>query len=207
MPAKKDPRVDQYIQDCEPFARPILKHLRKIILGACPEGEETLKWGMPHLMYRGSIVCGFSGFKQHCALGFWDGRDVVGGEKTEGAGHFGKITRIADLPSQKSLAGFVAKAMKLIEARSGGKGKAAPGPRRTPKHEKGPVRAPSDLMRALRGSRKALAHYEAFSPSYKREYVEWIVEAKTEQTRERRIEQAVEWVAEGKSRNWKYRAR
>ena len=125
MPAKKDPRVDQYIQHCEPFARPILKHLRKIILGACPKGEETMKWSMPHLMYRGSILCGFSGFKEHCALGFWDGRDVVGGERTEGAGHFGKIRSIEDLPSPKTLAGFVRKGMKLIDGRSAGKKKPA----------------------------------------------------------------------------------
>lgn len=207
MPAKKDPRVDQYIADCEPFARPILKHLRKTILGACPEGEETLKWGMPHLMYRGSIVCGFSGFKQHCALGFWDGREVVGGERTEGAGHFGKITSTQDLPSAQTLAGFVRKAMKLIEARGPGKKKASAkaAPKRTPKREKGPLRTPPDLMRALKANKKALATFQGFSPSGKREYVDWITDAKTEETRERRLEQAVDWMAEGKSRNWKYK--
>jgi hypothetical protein len=140
MPAKKDPRVDQYIQDCEPFARPILKHLRKIILGACPQGVETLKWNVPHLTYRDSLVCGISGFKQHCALGFWDGRDVVGGERTEGAGHFGKITSIKDLPSPKTLAGFVRKAMKLIDERSESKKKKPaarrPAAKRAPKRKK-----------------------------------------------------------------------
>lgn len=207
MPAKKDRRVDKYIQDCEPFARPILTHLRKNILQACPEGEETLKWGMPHLIYRGSILCGFAGFKQHCALGFWQGREVVGGEKTEGAGHFGKITSLKDLPSPKALAGFVRKGMKLIEARGAGKKKASAraAPKRIPKRQSGLLRTPPDLMRALRASKKALATFEAFSSSCKREYVEWIIDAKTEETRDRRVEQAVDWMSEGKKRNWKYR--
>lgn len=210
MPAKtarKDPRVDRYIRGCEPFAQPILKYLRKTLFGACPEGEETLKWGMPHLIYRGSIVCGISGFKQHCALGFWDGRDVVGGERTEGAGHFGKITRIEDLPSAKTLVGFVRKAMKMIDERGAGKKKPASkaGSKRPAPRAKAPLRTPPDLMRALKGSPKAFATYQAFSPSCKREYVEWITDAKTEETRERRLEQAVDWMAEGKTRNWKYR--
>jgi uncharacterized protein YdeI (YjbR/CyaY-like superfamily) len=194
---KRDPRVDAYIAKSAPFAQPILKHLREIVHGACPDVEETIKWSMPFFDYRGSL-CHFAAFKQHCALGFWKGKLLFGGDplSEDAMGQFGRITSIKDLPPKKVLAAYVKAAAKLNE--SGVKvAKAKTATKAAPK-------APEDLLAALKKNKKALATYEAFSPSCKRESVDWITEAKRAETRAKRLVDAVAWMAEGKQRNWKY---
>lgn len=195
----RDPRIDAYIAKSADFARPILEHLRVVIHEGCPDAEEAIKWGMPSFLYRGRILCGIAAFKQHCALGFWGGRGLVGNEARhdDAMGQFGRITSLADLPSKKALIGHVKHAMRLGDERAA----APPVPRKPPKPAPD---TPDDLAAAFKKNRKAAATYAAFSPSCKREYVEWIVEAKREETRAKRIAQAVEWMAEGKQRNWKY---
>jgi len=193
---KKDPRVDAYIEEAEVFARPILRHLRTLVHAACPDVEETMKWSFPHFDYRG-IMCSMASFKAHCAFGFWKAALVLGDKAADGAmGHLGRITSIDDLPSEKVLTGYVKTAARLNEE----------GVRveRTARRPKPPVEAPADLLRALEKNKKAHAAFEAFPPSHKRDYVEWIVEAKGEDTRRRRLETAVAWMASGKPRNWKY---
>lgn len=196
---KRDPRVDAYIAKSAEFAQPILGYLREVIHEGCPETEETIKWGMPSFLYRGRILCGIAGFKQHCALGFWDGRGLIGndGKRDEAMGQFGRIESLEDLPAKKTLIGFVKQAMKLGEERAA----APPRPRKPPKPA---LATPDDLAAALKKNKKALATFNAFSPSCKREYIEWITEAKRAETRASRLAQAVEWMAEGKQRNWKY---
>ncbi len=197
----RDPRVDAYIARSPEFARPILTHLRDIVHTACPEVEETLKWNAPHFMYHG-MLAGMSAFKAHCAFGFWRGSLVTGGDggiETQAMGQFGRITSLRDLPPKREIAGYVKKAMQLNEA--GVKAK----PRKHPPRPDLPV--PAELTAALRKHPKARATFEAFSPSHRREYVEWIAEAKTDETRKRRLASALEWMSEGKSRNWKYMAR
>ena len=194
---KRDPRVDAYIEKSAAFARPILKHLRKVVHAACPEAEETMKWSFPHFDYRGEMMCSMASFKGHCAFGFWKGSLVLGDKAMDGTmGHLGRITAIEDLPAEKTLISYVKKAAKLND--EGVKAE------RSPRRAKSPVEVPEDLTKALKRNKKALTAFEAFPPSHKREYVEWIVEAKGEDTRKRRLESAVEWIAEGKSRNWKY---
>ena len=196
---KRDPRVDAYIAKSADFAKPILTHLRETIHAGCPEVEEAIKWGMPAFIYHGRMICGTAAFKQHCALGFRDERGVIGTEekRKEAMGQFGRITSLKDLPAKKVLIGLIKYAMKASDERAA----ALPTPRKPPK----PAPAtPDDLAAALRKNRQAAATYAAFSPSCKREYVEWITEAKREETRANRIVQAVEWMAEGKQRNWKY---
>ncbi len=197
----RDPRVDAYIARSPEFARPILTHLRDIVHTACPEVEETLKWSAPHFMYHG-MLAGMSAFKAHCAFGFWRGSLVTGGDggiETQAMGQFGRITSLRDLPPKREIAGYVKKAMQLNEA--GVKAK----PRKHPPRPDLPV--PAELTAALRRHPKARATFEAFSPSHRREYVEWIAEAKTDETRKRRLASALEWMSEGKSRNWKYMSR
>jgi uncharacterized protein YdeI (YjbR/CyaY-like superfamily) len=197
----RDPRVDAYIARSAEFARPILSHLREIVHSACPDVEETLKWNAPHFMYRG-MLAGMSAFKAHCAFGFWKGSLVTGGDgglEAQAMGQFGRITSLDDLPPKRVIAGFVKQAMKLNE-----EGVKIPKRRKTPKPD--PV-MPTELAEALRKNPKARATFEAFSPSHRREYVEWITEAKGEDTRQRRLANAIEWMAEGKARNWKYMAR
>lgn len=196
---KKDPRIDKYISTSADFARPILTHLRKLVHHACPEVEEDLKWGMPHFMYKG-MLCSMAAFKNHCAFGFWKEAlifDKHGEKNSAGAGQFGRITAASDLPSDKILLGYVRKAAKLNEA-------GIKSPVKSRKTEKKELEIPEDLAQALRKNRKAAKVFEEFSFSNKREYVEWLIEAKSEETRLRRLGTAIEWMSEGKVRNWKY---
>jgi uncharacterized protein YdeI (YjbR/CyaY-like superfamily) len=193
---KKDPRVDAYIEKAAPFARPILKRLRKYVHENCPECAETLKWSMPYFEYKGRMLCGMSAFKAHCAFGFWHPLMRPSDKSPEGMGQFGRIASVADLPSEGEFAQLVQRAMKLAD-----EGVKAP-PR--PKKERAPIVVPPELGAALAKNKRAHAAFQGFSYSHRKEYVEWIAEAKREETRKARIAQAVEWMAEGKSRHWKY---
>lgn len=199
--AHHDPRIDAYIAKSADFAKPILQRLRDIVHEACPDVEETVKWGMPSFLYAGGILCGMAAFKQHVSFGFWKHALVMDNAERDGMGSFGKITKPSDLPSKRELIALIRKAMRLNE-----QGAKAPAARRaaTPKP---PQQPPGELLDALKKNRKASAAFAAFSPSQQREYTEWISEAKREETRQRRLEQAIEWIAEGKPRHWKYMTR
>jgi len=193
--SKRDPRIDAYIAKQADWAQPIFKHLRTVIHEGCPEIEETLKWSSPSFMYHG-ILCGFAGFKAHAMFGFWK-HDLLFKTKLTGAGSFGRITSMDDLPPKREIIALIKKAMVLNE-----KGVKAP-----VKHDRPPkpaLRTPADFSVALKKNKKAAANYDAFSPSAKRDYVEWITDAKTDATRTKRLATAVEWIAEGKKRMWKY---
>ena len=193
-----DPRIDAYIAASSEFARPILAHLRAIVHAACPEVEETMKWSRPHFQYKG-MLCQISAFKEHCGMGFWKGALLFPDmDEKESMGHFGRITSLADLPSKKVIADYVKRAMKLNDD-----GVQAPA-RAAPKAAARAVEAPDYFVAALENNSAALANYQAGSPSFRREYVDWIVDAKAEATRLRRMAQAIEWLAQGKARNWKY---
>lgn len=184
----RDPRIDEYIDKAPPFAKPILTRIRKAVHAGCPQATETLKWRMPTFEYKG-ILCGMAAFKGHCVLGFWK----AGVMKTPVRDRFASID---DVPSDAALVKLVKEAAALNEA-----GVKVPRAKTTPKK---PLTAPSYMLAAIRKNRKAQAAYDAFSPSCKREYIEWITEAKTDATRNRRLATAVEWMAQGKVRNWKY---
>ena len=194
-----DPRIDDYIGNAAPFAQPILAHLRALVHEVCPDVEETIKWGMPTFMHAGGILCGMAAFKQHVSFGYWKHALVVGdGSAQEGMGSYGKMASLDDLPPKRTLAAHLKKAMKLNE-----QGAKAPMSRKaaTPKP---PPEPPADLLGALEKNKAARATYDGLPTGAKREYVDWITEAKREETRARRLAQAVEWMAEGKRRNWKY---
>ena len=190
-----DPRIDAYIAKSPEFARPILEYLREVVHEGCPDVEETMKWSMPHFTHHG-ILCGMAAFKKHCSFGFWKGSLVVEEKKKPGMGQLGAIESLADLPPRRKLVGYVKKAAKLNE--EGVPAKRAPG------RAKKPLPVPDDLAAALKRSRTARAAFEGFAPSHRREYIEWITEAKTEATREKRLVTTIEWLEAGKSRNWKY---
>lgn len=196
---KRDPRIDAYIAKSAAFAKPILKHLREVVHSACPDVEETTKWSSPHFDYKGEMMCSMAAFKEHCAFGFWKGALVMGKAgvaKGTSAGWVGRITSVSDLPSKTVLTAYIRKAMKLNDA--GIKVERTKGPAKKPR----PV--PPDLTRALKANTAAGATFDGFSPSARRDYVEWVVDAKTEETRARRLATAVEWMSEGKTRHWKY---
>jgi uncharacterized protein YdeI (YjbR/CyaY-like superfamily) len=200
--AKKDPRVDVCIANAADFAQPILKHIRKLIHAACPEVEETIKWRFPTFMYKG-MLCGMAAFKNHCTFGFWKhellfGRN--GSDKREdegGMGQFGRLTQLSDLPKDAVLLRYIKEAMRLNDH-----GVKVPS-RAKPKVKK-PLVVPAFFRGALNKNTKALAAFDSFSYSHKKEYLEWLTEAKTEETRSRRLATTLEWLAQGKSRNWKY---
>ena len=192
MPAR-DPRIDAYIARSAPFARPILKHLRAKVHEGCPDVVETIKWGSPHFEHHG-MLCGMAAFKEHCAFGFWN-RALEIPEKRDAMGQFGCIQSLADLPKDSVLVGYVREAARLNE-----RGKKI-GPIRKAKK---PLPVPKELVSALKKKAGATARFKALSPSRQREYCEWIVEAKRDVTREKRLKTAVDQIAEGKPLMWKY---
>jgi uncharacterized protein YdeI (YjbR/CyaY-like superfamily) len=197
--ATKDPRIDAYIAKSADFAKPILKHLRKVVHAGCPQVAETIKWSMPHFDYKG-VMCGMAAFKEHCAFGFWKADLILDRDKQaekSGMGSFGCIKSLKDLPGEKTLIGYVKKAAALNEA-----GIKAPGRTQPKKRETLPM--PDYFTAALKKNAKARKTFEGFSPSHRREYIQWITEAKREETRNERLATSIKWLAEGKARNWKY---
>jgi len=194
---RNDPRVDAYIAKAQPFARPILKHIRATVLSASPELEETFKWNHPAFMYHG-IVCIMAGFKQHVTLGFAKSKlllDANGVPADEAWGQFGRIAAIADLPSKRELVGYVKKAMDLnvdgVQVERVVKPKKA-------------IPMPAAFKAALAKAANAKAFFATLPPGHQREYLQWITEAKTDGTRDKRIATTIEWLTEGRHRNWKY---
>jgi uncharacterized protein YdeI (YjbR/CyaY-like superfamily) len=199
--ATTDLRIDAYIERAAPFARPVLDTLRKAVHAGCPGVVETIKWSMPFFTVDGRILAHMAAFKQHCAFGFWRGREMADrGKDDEAMGQFGRIAGVADLPPKRELVRLV----KLAAAAS-----AQPDATKTTgrKNEaKPPMPMPDILAAALRVHARARAGFEKLSNSHRREYIEWIVGAKRDETRARRVAQTIEWLAQGKSRNWKYEA-
>lgn len=201
---KKDSRIDAYIAKSADFAKPILNHLRGLVHKACPEVEETIKWSFACFDYKG-IFCSMAAFKQHATFGFWKQslmNDPEGYLKEcaanggEAMGSLGRITNMKDLPPDRVVIGLIRQAKKLNDDNI----KLPP----RKKTEKKDIIVPDYFTTALGKNKKALQVFEAFSPSHKKEYLEWVTEAKTEDTRNRRMATAIEWIAEGKGRNWKY---
>jgi uncharacterized protein YdeI (YjbR/CyaY-like superfamily) len=199
-----DKRIDVYIDKSADFAKPILSYLRQIIHEACPEVNETMKWSFPHFEYAGSILCSMAAFKHHCAFGFWLGslmKDPEGLIRTGGAkdsmGHFGQIKDVKDLPSKKILIQYMKEAMALNE-----KGVKRERPEQVVKKE---LVVPDGFLKVLKKNKTVLAAFENLSYSHKKEYLEWITEAKTEETRQKRMAKTLQLLSEGKSMNWKYK--
>jgi uncharacterized protein YdeI (YjbR/CyaY-like superfamily) len=203
-----NPKVGAYIVKAQPFAQPILQHLRSLIHQACPDVEETIKWSRPFFEYKGVILCNISGFKQHCSFGFW-GEEIgavlreAGVTGKDGMGSLGKITSLADLPSDKKMLGWIGQAVAFVDK---GEYTSPIAARHTVVKPAKPDLASPEFSAALKRNKKAESVFSAFSSSAKREYFEWIIDAKRPETRDKRIATAVEWIAEGKQRNWKYQA-
>jgi len=202
-----DPNIDAYIHKSNPFAQPILRHLRELVHEACPGVTETMKWSRPFFEFNGVILGNMSAFKEHCSFGFWGAE--IGAElreakvlRPEAMGSLGRIAKIEDLPPKRQFLSLVKKAAELIE-RGEYTGPMA-SRARVVKAPKAELEMPPEFARALKANKKAAAVFAAFSPSCRREYVEWIADAKRDETREKRIETAVEWIGEGKQRHWKY---
>lgn len=201
MPHATDPRIDAYFAKAAPFARPILAHLRALIHRAVPDAAETIKWGMPFFTIDGTPLCNLAAFKAHAAFGFWR-RDIT--EEFEilhangtAMGAAGRITSLADLPPDQVILTFLKSAAERTRAGLPPRPKRQIAPRRA-------LQIPADLAAALKKSKAAAAAWEKFSYSHRKEYLEWITEAKRPETRAKRLATTLEWLAEGKARNWKY---
>jgi uncharacterized protein YdeI (YjbR/CyaY-like superfamily) len=199
---KKDKRIDAYIAKSADFAKPILSHLRDLVHEACPEVEETMKWSFPHFNYRGEMMCSMASFKQHCAFGFWKAtlmkdKSLMANAKSETSmGHLGRITSLKDLPKDRVLMAYIEEAMQLND-----EGIKVKKPKPATKKK---LEIPAYFIKALKTNKAAQKVFESFSYSHRKEYIEWITEAKTESTREKRIATTLQWLAAGKPRNWKY---
>lgn len=192
-----DPRIDAYIEKSGEFARPILRHLRSLVHEVCPDAEETLKWSMPSFEYKG-ILCTFAAFREHCTFGFWKQSLMESGSFPEknSMGSFGRITSLNDLPDDATMKRLIAEAVRLNE-----QGIKVPRPLSKERKE---LVVPDILLEALACHEAAAATFNQFPYSKKKDYVEWIAGAKAEATRDKRLATTIEWLAEGKSRNWKY---
>jgi len=204
-----DPRVDAYIARSKPFARPILTHIRELVHKACPAVVETMKWSRPFFELKGVILGNMSAFKEHCSFGFW-GEEISAVLREakvlqpDAMGSLGRITRIEDLPANKQMLGLLRQAVAFID--SGQHTSPIAARHKVVKAPVAAVQAPPEFAKALKANKKAAAAFAALSPSCEREYVEWIADAKREETRDRRIATAIEWIGEGKQRNWKYQS-
>jgi len=199
-----DPRIDAYIGKSGDFAKPILTYIRDLVHRASPEITETIKWGMPFFEYKGP-VCMMAAFKQHCAFGFWKSsrlndpdKLLKGGDDEAAAGSFGKILTLADLPPDDALVGFIHQTIQINES-----GVKESKPKKAPAEKKELV-TPDDLTDLLSSNDAARKTFDGFSYSHKKEYIEWIEDAKTDTTRQKRLQTTIEWLTEGKSRMWKY---
>jgi uncharacterized protein YdeI (YjbR/CyaY-like superfamily) len=202
--ATTDARIDAYITKSADFAKPILERIRKLVHKAVPDITETVKWSMPFFEYNGTILCNMAAFKEHCAFGFWNASQL---KDTEGVlklsdrhamGHLERLTSLKDLPAEKIMIALIKDAAQLIK-----EGKNIPA--RAKKEPRKELPMPVVLTAALKKNKTAKETFEAFPPSHRREYIEWISEAKTDATRDKRVATTVEWLAEGKSRHWKYK--
>jgi uncharacterized protein YdeI (YjbR/CyaY-like superfamily) len=209
MAAKKmSAEVDAYIDRAKPFAIPVLMHLRGLMHKGCPGIEEGMKWSMPFFMYKGTNMANMAAFKAHCSFGFW-GREISGlvrtelGDKGEGAGALGKIASVKDLPADAVMLGWIKEAKGFVDRGEHTSPMAGRSEEKAAK-KKAEVEVPEELTVALAKDKKAAAVFAAFSPGCKREYAEWIADAKREETKAKRVAQAVEWIGDGKQRNWKY---
>jgi len=200
----QDPRIDAYIDKAADFAKPVLIHLRELIHTACPDVEEGWKWSFPVFMYKDGIMCTLAAFKQHCSFGFWkasllqDPDHILTVSDKAGMGDMGKITGLKDLPKDAVIKKYIKAAMKLNEE---GIKVARPKPTEEKKKE---LQVPDYFTKELEKNKAAKEAFNAFSYSHKKEYIQWFEEAKTEPTRAKRMAQALEWITEGKGRNWKY---
>jgi uncharacterized protein YdeI (YjbR/CyaY-like superfamily) len=200
MIAKADPRVDAYVAKAADFAQPILQHLRQLVHKACPEAEEAIKWGHVSFLYRGKILCTMATFKSHAAFGFWhkDMRAVMEkkfGKTEEAMGSMGRLTSLADLPADREMLQLIKTAVGFHDSGTPSREKPKPKPA---------LENPFDLAAGLAKNKKATVTWEKFTPAQRREYIEWLTEAKREETRTTRLATTLEWLAEGKQRNWKY---
>jgi uncharacterized protein YdeI (YjbR/CyaY-like superfamily) len=195
-----DPRIDTYINKSAPFAQPILRHIRRLVHKACPEVEETLKWGFPHFDYKGIMVSA-AAFKTHCTLNIWKASLIEGlGDIAEGdsaMGQFGRITEISDLPDDETLLAYLREAKRLNDENI----KVPQKPKDTSVKE---LVVPDILLQALKDNPLAAETWDKFAYSHRKEYVNWINEAKTDATRNSRLATAIEWLAEGKTQTWRY---
>lgn len=200
---KKIKEIDDYIAKSAPFARPILKKLRELVHQVCPETEEKMKWSFPHFDYKNEMMCSMAAFKQHCAFSFWkatlmkDKNLLAMAASEQAMGHLGKITSTEDLPADKKLSAYIKEAMMLNE-------NGIKLPPKTKKPADTAISIPDYFIKALKKTKAAWMFFDSASYSFKKEYIQWLEDAKSDETREKRMTTAIEWIAEKKGRNWKY---
>ena len=163
-----------------------------------------MKWSRPFFLYKGIILCNMAAFKAHCSLGIWgaEAAATLGADgvlSDGGMGSFGRITSLEDLPPRKQLVGYIRHAASLID--QGKRTQSLPARQRVAKPE---IPIPEAFAAALAKDAAISERFGALSASCRREYCEWIAGAKRSDTRNSRVATAMLWIAEGKSRNWKY---
>jgi len=198
-----NPDYDKYIEKSQQFAQPILNHIRELVHQGCPEVVEKIKWSFPCFEYKKAILCHMASFKQHCSFGFWlgsvmdDPDNILNSSNESAMGQLGRIQSLSDLPSDEIMIRYIHQAMSLIDA-------GVKLSKKEPANGSKEIEIPDEMLKALKKNDKAMATFDSFSNSNKKEYVEWVKEAKTQATKDKRLETTIEWLSEGKVKNWKY---
>jgi hypothetical protein len=194
--ATTDPRIDAYIAKQGDFARPILTWIRAQMHAASPDIGEAIKWGMPFFTYQDRPLANMAAFKAHASFGFWDRAGMATGKEGEAMGQYGRLTSLADLPPEAEFCALVQAALAPIAA--------GDAPKRVRGAPKPDLPVPDALAQALADDALATATWDGFPPGCRREYSEWIGEAKRPETRDKRVAQTIAQLREGKKMNWKY---
>jgi uncharacterized protein YdeI (YjbR/CyaY-like superfamily) len=197
-----NPELDDYLAKSAGFAKPIMQHLRELLHETCPEIVEEIKWGIPHFDYKGEMMCIFAAHKNHCSFTFWK-ESLMSDQKFKenpslqaSKRYLGKIISLSDLPSDKQLVAYIKEAMALNENGV----KLVPRKSEKPKN----IAIPDYFAKELAAKPKVKKIFDSKSDSFRKDYLVWITDAKTETTRQKRIAESLEWIAEGKGRFWKY---
>ena len=184
----RNPKVDAYIDKQQDFAKPILKHVRKLAHEALPRAEEALKWGVPYFTVNGKNAVGMAAFKKHASVMVCS-TETAGG----GMGNFGKLTDVSQLPGDEELIRQFRESAEAVQS-----------PETSQPKTKPVLAMPDDLASAIADTPSAQEVFDGFTDAQRRDYIEWVMSAKRQPTREKRVATAAEWIGEGKKRNWKY---
>jgi uncharacterized protein YdeI (YjbR/CyaY-like superfamily) len=195
-------KFEAYADQLPDFAIPIFGHLRALVHATCPQVSEEVKWSIPHFVHGGENLCIFAAYAKHCSFSFAkdslmaDPRLKSSAARPAAKRFMGRLTTLSDLPPDDDLAAWIAEAMSLNDR----------GIKLPPRQSDGskPVEVPQAFTDALAANPAAKAVFDTKSPSFRKEYNVWIGDAKTDATRQKRIGEALTWIAEGKGRFWKY---
>jgi hypothetical protein len=199
-------QVTAYAAAMPAYAQPIFAHLRALIHTTCPDTDEAIKWSIPHFERDGDYLCIFAASPGHASFTFYKQQLMSDPRLRDNLNlpaikrFMGRLTSLSDLPDDATLAAMLQEAADL-NARGVRLPDRAP---KTPPVIDMPSAVATAVATALAANPAAQAVWDAKSAAWRKDYLVWITAAKTDPTRDARIAEALDWIADGKARFWKY---